>query len=319
MNLLHSFVAAAACAIVTSHAGAQYPSKPVRIIVPFPAGGPADIIARAIAAPLSQSLGQLVMVENKPGADGQIAALETKKSAPDGHTLFMATPSAFLQVPLLRKNPPYDPVVDFTPISLLGTYTFFLFVHSSVPVNSVEELIDYVRANPNKLSYGTSTVTGLLATAQLLTRTKTEMVQVPYKGEAQAVLNLVTGRLQVMFATPSSALPLVNEGKLRVLAALLPQRSPLLPDVPTMAELGYPQVSVTPWGGFFGPAKLPREITERLAGEFNAIFARSDVREQVGKHGLVIRGSTPEELADFLKKELDTWARAVHDANLARE
>lgn len=296
-----------------------YPAKPIRLIVPFPAGGTADILARAIAMPLSQAIGQPVLVEDKPGADGQIAALETRNSAPDGHTLFLATNSALLQVPLLHKSPPYDPLVDFTPISFVGTFSNFLFVHSSVPVSSVKELIDYARANPNKLSYGTSTVTGTLATAQLLTQTKTQMTRVPYKGEAQAVLDLAAGRFQLMFATPTSTLPLVKEGKLRVLAALLPQRSPLLPDVATMAESGYAQVSVAAWGAMFGPAKLPNEITARLARELNVILARPDVREQVGKLGFVMRSSSPDELADFLKKQLDAWAEALHEAGLTRE
>ncbi|HEY6382938.1 MAG TPA: tripartite tricarboxylate transporter substrate binding protein [Pseudolabrys sp.] len=319
MNLLSSVVAAAACALVAGHAASQYPSKPVRMIVPFPAGGLADIVARVVAAPLSQSFGQPVLVENKAGADGQIAALETRRSPADGHTLFFATNSALLQVPLIRKSPPYDPVTDFTPISFAGTFSFFLFVHSSVPVNSFEGMIDYARSNPNKLSYGSANMTSFLATMQLLTQTKIEMVHIPYKGEAPAIPDLAAGRVQVMFATPTSALPLAKEGKLRVLAALLPQRSSLLPDVPTMAELGYPQVSVTAWGGFFGPAKLPNEVTVRLAREFNTILARSDVREQVEKHGFVMRGSSPEELADFLNKQLDVWARSINEAKLARE
>ena len=315
---------ACALAIVcgaSSNAAAQYPAKPVRLIMPFPAGAAADTVSRIIAQLLSQALGQPVLVDNKPGADGAIAAELAAKSAPDGYTLLSAGNTQMLGVPILRKNPPYDPVADFTPITSMFrfTFTFFLVVHPSVPATTLPELIDYVRANPGKLNYASGNIPGILAAAQLKSPGKLDMVHVPYKGEPLAIPDLLSGRVHLMFGTGAITAPLIREGKLWALATLLPARSSLLPDVPTIAEAGMPQLSVAIWNGLFGPAKMPKEIVERVSLEVNAILKRPEVREQLEKHGVEPSGSTPGELAASLKEQLVDWGNSAREAGMKPE
>lgn len=300
-------------------AAAQYPAKAVRLVVPFPPGGAADLAARAIAQPLSQGLGQLVLIENRAGADGAIAADSVMKAAPDGYTLFFATNTSFCAVPAMRRNPPYDPVADFTPVSLIGKFGFFLFVNSAVPATTLPELLAYIRANPGKLNYGTGNSTSIVATAQLKLLERLDMLQVPYKGDAPATADLIAGRVQLMFATPGTALPQVKEGRLRALATLLPNRSPLLPEVPTAAEAGLLKLSITPWAGLFGPAKLPKEIVARLARETGIVLARPELREQLGRYAFEAQSSTPGEMAAFLKEQLEVWRRTVKEVGIQPE
>jgi tripartite-type tricarboxylate transporter receptor subunit TctC len=312
-------LATLACAFAVGHAQAQYPTKPIHIIVPFAAGGGGDLTARVIAQPLSQALGQPVIVDLKPGADGQIAALETMRATADGYTIFAASGGAMSAVPALRKTSPYDPLADFTPISSFYTASNFVLVHSSVPARSLGELIDYARTNPGKLSYGSGNTYSVVAMAQLLQQTRTNMVHVPYKGEGPAVLDFITGRIQVMVATPAATLVHLKEGKLRALATTLPQRSSILPDVPTFAEAGFPEPRLVGWSGFVGPAKLPRDVSERLSREINLVLKRDEVREQVAKLGFVVRGSSPEELAEFIKEQLVAWRQGIRDAGIPQE
>jgi len=309
----------AACALGMGASLAQYPDKSIRLVVPFPAGGTADVVARILAQPASQGLGQSIVVDNRAGADGALAALLVKNAAPDGYTIFFASNSPMSAVPALHRNPPYDPRKDFTPISFIGRFTFFLFVNPSVPAKTLVEFVDYARANPGKLNYGSGNTTAIATMAQLTMLAKLDMTHVPYKGDAPLAADLMAGRVQAAMMTIAPAFPLAREGKLRILATLLPKRSALAPDVPTMAEAGMPGVSVAPWAGMFAPAKLPKDVTARLSREFNAALKRPEVLEQLARQGFEGQGSTPEELAQHVRDQMDVWARVIREAKIPVE
>jgi len=295
---------------------AQFPTKPIRVIVPFPAGSATDTLSRILANSVSQPLGQPVVVENKAGADGAIAATEVAKSAPDGYTLLMATNSPMSAVPAMKKSPPYDPVADFTPITDIGRYTFFIVVHPEVPAKSLTELIGYARANPGKLNYATGNTSGIVSTAYFASLARIELVHVPYKGEPQALTDLVAGRVQLMFVSSGTSVPLVRDGKLRALVTTLGRRSALLPGVPTIAEAGMPQFSLTSWAGLFGPAMMPRDVVERLNREFVAAMSRAVVQAAMDKQGFALNPSSPEQLAQLVKEQLESYRRILRAAGV---
>ncbi|GAB3645282.1 Bug family tripartite tricarboxylate transporter substrate binding protein [Ramlibacter alkalitolerans] len=294
----------------------SYPNKPIRLVVPFPPGGSADVVARSVAQAMSQGLGQSVVVENKAGADGIIASEAVMKSPPDGYTLLLATNTAFNAAPILHKVVPYNPVTDFTPVGKVGNFGFFVFVHDTVPARNLAQLIEHARANPGKLTYGSGNSTSIIATARLAQQAKVNLVHVPYKGDAPMTLDLLAGRVHMAIAT-GTLLPHVKEGKLRVLATLLPQRAGSLPEVPTLPESGAEQIPLTPWAGIFGPAKMPREIVDRLARELTRALAQPDVRAQLEGVAFQPQGSTAEELAVMLREQIEIWARAGKDAGIA--
>jgi len=313
---------ALAAALLPMQASAQaqaYPSRPIRLVVPFPAAGTADIAARTVAQALSQGLGQQIVVENRGGADGAIAGAAVIASPPDGYTLFFATTTALNAAPTLHKTPPYDPLTAFTPISLVGKFGFFLIVNQSVPAKTVPELLAWVRANPGKVNYGTGNGTSILTTAQFAASEKLDMVHVPYKGDAPASADLIAGRVQLSIATLSAGvLPQIKEGKLRVLATLLPNRSPLVPDAPTAAEAGLRGLTISPWGGLFGPAGLPKDVVDRLATEMRAVAGRRDVRDALDRIAFELQTSTPQEMSALLGDQLQTWRRAVQELGIER-
>jgi len=317
MNQFRSLVAAL-CLLACLDASAQYPTKPIRLVVPFAAGGAAEVGSRALAQALSQSLGQPVVVEAKPGADGQLAGAEIMRAAPDGYTLFNGSATGLSYVPAVRRAP-YDPLADFTPISSFYIASFFLYVHPSLPAKSMAELVEYLRANPGKVAFGTAASTAMMASIELMANTKTQTIQVSYKGEAPAVPDLLTGRVPLMFATPLAGLQHTREGRLRALVTTAPQRSPLFPDVPTLREAGLPELSVVSWGGIFGPARLPKEIVERLSREITLALKRPDVQEQIVRTGLSVRGSPPDELAAVVKEQLEIWRRAVREGKISAQ
>ena len=297
----------------------QYPSKPIRFIVGFPPGGSADPTTRILGAALAQQLGQPLVVENRPGADSAIAAEAVTRLAPDGYTIMFASNSAMTAAVALRKNPAYDPLTDFTPISMVGRATVFLYSHPSVPAATLKEFIEHARANPGKLVYGTGNPLSILYNVQLMSSTGIDMLHVPYKGEGPLMPDIIAGRVHSSFLSQGSAIALAKEGKLRALAVLLDKRSALLPEVPTIAEAGVPAVTVRQWAGVFGPPKMPRDIVERLNKEVNAALKRPDVLEQLQRYGYAAEGSTPEGLTAINRADLALWRKLVREAGIPLE
>ena len=305
--------------LLAASAAAQFPGKPIRIVVPFPAGSATDTVARILGQSVSAAVGQPVIVDDKPGADGAIAAAEVAKSPADGYTLLMATNSPMSAVPALKKNPPYDPVADFTPITDIGRYTFFLYVNAGVQAKTFKELIAYAKDNPGKLAYATGNTTGIVSFAQMNALAGIDMLHVPYKGEPQAIADLVGGRVQVMWATPTTGLAHVKDGRLRALVTSLKTRSSLLPDVPTIYESGMPQFTIVSWAGLYGPAKMPKDILERLNHEFVAAMKRPDVIAAMDKQAFALSPSTPEQLGAHTKEQMESYRRILRAAGVQPE
>lgn len=316
---MNRLLLAFAATLISTAVLAQYPSKPVRVVIHFPAGGATDLVARVLAQALTESMGQPFVVENRTGADGAIGAAAVLQSPPDGHTLFLATNTAMLQVPLLQKKPPYDPLSAFTPVSLVGRYTFFLVVTPSLGVNNIQEFLQYARANPGKINFATYSGASQLAYAQIVKTANVDMLRVPYKGEVPSVADILGGSIHAVFATPTSSLAHIRDGRLKALATTLPQRWPLLPEVPTTIEAGMPPINVEFFAGLWGPAKMPADIAQRLSKELNAIIARAQIREQIERHGFALAGSTPAELDEFTRRQLDAWARGFREAGINPE
>lgn len=310
---------ALALLFAASNAAAQYPVKPIRMVIHFPVGGSTDLVARVLAQSMAESLGHPVVVENKLGADGAIAAAQVMQAPPDGYTVFVATNTPMMQVPLLQKNPPYDPVAAFTPISLVGRYTFVLVSTPNLPAKNMAEFIAYARANPGKINFATYSGASQLAYAQIVKTASVDMLRVPYKGEAPSVTDILGGQIHAVFATPTSTLSHIRDGRLRAYAVTTPTRSPLLPEVPTTVEAGLPPISVEFFAALFGPAKMPPEIAARLSKEMAAAIARPQIREQIDKQGFALAGSTPQELAVFVKQQLGAWKQGFEDAGIKPE
>lgn len=294
-----------------------YPTKPVRLVVPFPAGGPADGMGRLLAEKLKQSWGESVIVENRGGAGGNIGAEAVARSAPDGYTLFLNASNHVINASLYEKLS-YDPMKDFTPITELASYMLVLVVHPSVPANSLRELVSFGRAKPRNLllaNAGSGTPTHLAAVL-FSQAAGIETVHVAYKGAAPANTDLLGGQVHAMFNNPVNALPQVRAHKLKALAVTGTQRLHLMPELPTIAESGYPNFEASTWYGLFGPAGMPREVTAKVHSHVVKALQSKDVQDKLKPQGWDLIGSTPEEFAAFLVAENDKWSRVVRSGNI---
>jgi tripartite-type tricarboxylate transporter receptor subunit TctC len=290
----------------------DYPRKPVRMIIPYPPGGPTDILGRIVAQNLTEKLGQQVVVENKPGASGMIGADLVAKAPPDGYTL-LANASIHVINPSLYKNPTYDAIKDFTPVSLIADVPLVLVVAPELPVKSVKDLIALAKSSSGKLNFASSgnAAAPHLAGEAFKIATGVDMQHVPYKGSGPALTDLMGGQVQLMFDSLPSSISHVKSGKLRAIAVTTGKRSSALPNVPTIAESGVPGFDISTWYGVWAPAGTPKEIVGKLSGEIAKIFKMPDVRERLAGLGAEPVGNSPDEFAAYCRSELAKWAKIV--------
>lgn len=299
-------------------AAAQYPSKPIRGIVAFGTGGATDVIARIVAASMSQSLGQTVIIDNRPGADGIIAGEQLVRAAPDGHTVFFGSSTQISALTSLRRNVPFDPLKDMTPIGGIGVNSFFWAVHPDVPAKTLKDLGAWGRANPGKVNAGSSSATATIAPTLFAAAEKFDLQVVPYKSETLALNDLIAGRVQIVLITGTLAQH-VRDGRIRGLATLLPSRSSALPDLPTMAESGLAPFPAIPWMGLFGPAKMPAEIVDRLSKELLATLQRPEVRTRIEQQGMDLNPLTPQAMGTLAREQAPVWQRLTKAAGIVPE
>ena len=294
----------------------NWPARPLRYIVPFPPGAFNDTLGRTISAELSKTLGQPMVVDNRPGGNSVIGTEAAAKSPPDGYTLFGAA-LPFSAIQSLYKTS-FDVTKDFAPITLAGFSANLLVAHPSFPVNSVKELVEYARKNPGKINYGTSGngTSVHLAMELFKSMTQTHMLHIPYKGSAPVVADLIAGQVDVMFDNMPNVIGHVRAGKLKPLAVSTAQRSPLAPEIPTVAESGVPGYELSAWFGVLAPAGTPRDIIARLNAEIVKLLNSPEVKDRFLKQGVEVRTSTPEQFSTFLNGEVARWAKVVQDANI---
>jgi tripartite-type tricarboxylate transporter receptor subunit TctC len=304
------FAAFAALAAAAALAQSDYPNKPIKIIAPVQPGGGVDLVARTIADRLGRALGQSIIVENQSGGGGVVASMATARAAPDGYTLMVGYVGTHGTNPAVRKLP-YDAIKDFTPIAMVGGTPNILIVPPSVPVSTLKEFVVYVRANPGKLSYGSSgpgTLTHL-AMEQLKVAADLDMTHVPYRGIGPAITDILGGQTQALFPGLAAALPHIRAGKMKPLAVTGATRHPLLPDVPTFEELGYKGFDGVQWYGIVGPAKMPAPIVKRLNEEINKLLANPDLRERLSSEALEPMPMSPEQFGQYMRDDIDKWSR----------
>ena len=306
-----------ALSLAVDAAAQPYPAKSIRFIVPFPPGGSADILARAIGQKAGESLGQSLVVENRPGAGTAIGAEALAKSAPDGYAIMIGTVSSHAINPALNPKLPFDPVRDFTPVSLVASIPFAMIVHPSVPAKTVPEFVALARAKPGTLNYSSagSGTSNHLAGELLRSMTAIHIVHIPYKGSAPALNDLISGQVSLMFDLVLTAAPHVRSGAVRGLAVTGARRSSVLPDLPTVAE-SIPGYEVSAWFGIFAPAGVPQPVVQRLNAEFMKALREPDLRQRLASQGAEPLTSTPDEFAAYLRAEIDKWAKVVKVAGM---
>ena len=317
MRGLFRYLVVACLAFAANAASAQpYPSKPITIVVPFAAGSGTDSIARIIGQYLQTALNQSVVIENKVGASGVLAATYVARAAPDGYTLLMATNSTHSANPHLFKTLGYDPVKDFAPVARAGSYVFMLVVNPDVPAKTLPELVAYAKANPGKLTYASGNTTGIVAGETLKSKAGIDILHIPYKSTPPAINDVLGGRVSMMFIDLAPGLQHVRAGTMRPLAVTTKERSSLLPDLPSLSEAGIPGYDVTSYAALFAPAGTPKEIVDRLNDEVQKIIANPEAKSRIAVTGFDAFSGPPETLASFVQTELVNWGRLIKDAGI---